>query len=242
MESNENKSILSKLRNNERYRAQVDAIYQTLNEESSALGITPDTEIPEGSFSFEDYPKTKKLIDELIATYKSDVSNEEEAEPIEKIFEDRGVVKINIRAFIREYMANIPIDTFIELKNLRYRQYCTSTEIPLSLYEDIKKRKLERDIADERSFKTAEANNEGIAFEKNGNIEKAIERYEWNIYENHCVALHSFNRLIVLYGKRKDEANKRRILEKGIDVFENLYPTVADKYRARLTKELKTKN
>ncbi len=245
-----NESILDKLHNIERYRAQVDAIYRELEKEAAAIAAGTDSEMPDVAFSPANYPKTTKLIDALITTYKTDVENgvsniitskktTDRPTPnnnvVEQIFEDRGIVKIDIGGFIKKYMTNIPTELFIELRNLRYRKGCTSTEIPLAIYEDIKNRKLKRDRLNERIEQTAKANNDAIALEKNGDIEKAIELYEWNIYENHCEATLSFDRLIILYGKMKDDANKRRILEKGIEVFENLYPNIAEKYRSKLS-------
>lgn len=91
--------------------------------------------------------------------------------------------------------------------------------IPQSDYDEAMRciearRKRDRTIAD-----TAARNNAGIEFEKAGETDKAIEVYEDNVAEGYP-ALHAFNRLMVLYRRRKDYANEIRVIKRAIEVFQ----------------------
>jgi tetratricopeptide (TPR) repeat protein len=66
--------------------------------------------------------------------------------------------------------------------------------------------------------KTAELNNKGIKLEKEGKIDEAIIVYEENIKSLHP-ATHSYERLMILYRKRKDVENEIRVIKIAIDVF-----------------------
>lgn len=75
----------------------------------------------------------------------------------------------------------------------------------------------------------AELNNEGMRLEKQGNIDAAIAIYEQNISADCYPATHSFDRLMILYRKRKDYENERRVILKAIMLFPKI-----DKYSKRL--------
>ncbi|MFQ6084457.1 MAG: hypothetical protein ACE5WD_14025 [Candidatus Aminicenantia bacterium] len=66
-----------------------------------------------------------------------------------------------------------------------------------------------------------ERNLKGIQFEKDGQIDKAIELYEANIEEN-FEGNHPYDRLAIIYRKRNQIDNEIRVLEKAIWVFENI--------------------
>lgn len=76
-----------------------------------------------------------------------------------------------------------------------------------------------------------ERNNQGIRYEKQGNIEEAIKIYEENIKPGCYPARHSFDRLLVLYRKRKDYQNEQRVCKLAISVFKE-----EQKYKERLVK------
>ena len=63
-------------------------------------------------------------------------------------------------------------------------------------------------------------NQEGIALEKAGKIEQAIELYEKNI-EDEFEGSHPYNRLAIIYSKQKKYADEIRILNVAINVFTN---------------------
>lgn len=70
----------------------------------------------------------------------------------------------------------------------------------------------------------AASNNRGIELEKSDRIDEAIRVYEANIAGDCYPACHSFDRLMVLYRKRKDFTNEIRVITKAIEIFtkENL--------------------
>lgn len=65
----------------------------------------------------------------------------------------------------------------------------------------------------------AELNNTGMFLEKEGRIDEAIDVYEKNISGNCYPATHSFDRLMILYRKRKDYDNEIRVIQKAIKIF-----------------------
>lgn len=71
---------------------------------------------------------------------------------------------------------------------------------------------------EQRLRRTAELNNKGIALEKEGRIEEAIKVYEQNIQIGYP-ATHSYERLMILYRKRKDYGDEIRVARLAIDVF-----------------------
>lgn len=72
--------------------------------------------------------------------------------------------------------------------------------------------------AEERLFDTARRNNDGMRFEKRGDIDAAIDVYEESIDAGYP-ALHSFDRLMKLYRRRKDYLNEIRVIKWAVDVF-----------------------
>jgi len=64
-------------------------------------------------------------------------------------------------------------------------------------------------------------NLKGIELEKDGNVDQAIILYERNINEN-FVGNHPYDRLAIIYRKRKQFDDEVRILEKAIEIFEKI--------------------
>lgn len=60
----------------------------------------------------------------------------------------------------------------------------------------------------------------GIQYEKDGEIEKAIVLYEYNI-QKRFDGNHPYDRLAIIYRKQKDYDNEIRVLNMAIDVFSN---------------------
>jgi len=75
-------------------------------------------------------------------------------------------------------------------------------------------------------------NLEGIELEKQGKIDDAIELYEKNINEN-FEGNHPYDRLAIIYSKRKQTDNEIRVLKKAILVFTNV---VSDEREDKLPK------
>lgn len=73
--------------------------------------------------------------------------------------------------------------------------------------------------AERKLRQTASLNSQGMDFEKAGKIDEAIDVYE------QCIALgekafHSFERLMVLYHRRKQYADEIRVINRCKDVYE----------------------
>ena len=93
-------------------------------------------------------------------------------------------------------------------------------------------KKLTSEIAKQKSLADCVSrNNQGIAFEKDGDIEAAVALYEENIKPGCYPAMHSFDRLLVIYRRMGDYNNELRVCERAISVFKSL-----DKYTKRLPK------
>ena len=124
--------------------------------------------------------------------------------------------------------------------------YCLDEETYFNLeeYSDkegkkyivVKKKKWQEAIAEMTMRKekemevalTASINNEGIALEKDGKEDEAILVYEKNIIRK-CTARHSYDRLLILYRKRKDVENELRIVKLANSIFPG-----EKKYKLRL--------
>ncbi|MHA6279026.1 hypothetical protein ACXYMT_02505 [Salinimicrobium sp. CAU 1759] len=64
----------------------------------------------------------------------------------------------------------------------------------------------------------SENNISGIELEKVGEIDEAIQKYENNI-SNRVVASHSYDRLMIIYRKRKQYQDEIRVIKAAIGVF-----------------------
>ncbi len=67
----------------------------------------------------------------------------------------------------------------------------------------------------------AERNLRGVELEKQGNVEEAIELYEQNIADG-FEGSHPYNRLAILYRKRGQIGDEIRVLQKAIQVYEEI--------------------
>lgn len=145
--------------------------------------------------------------------------------------------KVNIQDFINKYIkgACIPEDVFIELQKLKLegKKYAFLKKEVIESIEETRLKNIEEENA---LFECVRLNNLGIEQEKKGNIEKAIEIYEQNIkglYE----ATHSYDRLMILYRKRKEYEKEIAVIEKAIEVFSNVNRNYdLNKYKERLEK------
>ena len=94
----------------------------------------------------------------------------------------------------------------------------------------------ERKRREDMLFRAAERNNRGEELERAGDIEGAIAVYEENIAEGYP-ASRSYDRLMILYRKRKDYDNEIRVILKTMEVF----PTSDLSKRLAKAKELREK-
>ncbi len=82
-----------------------------------------------------------------------------------------------------------------------------------------------------RLGETCENNNGGIELEKLGQIDEAIKVYEKNISIGY-LATHAYERLRIIYKRRKDPANELRVLRAGVALFE---PANDERFRQALS-------
>ena len=75
-------------------------------------------------------------------------------------------------------------------------------------------------------------------YEKAGKIGLAIRTYEKNIEGDCYPACHSFDRLMVLYRKRKEYDKELAVIEKALNVLCKRYPDLEIKYEDRRRKVL----
>ena len=76
--------------------------------------------------------------------------------------------------------------------------------VPVKQISDMEN-ELQREISNKRLLdECVERNNQGIALEKDGDIEAAVALYEENIKPGCYPAMHSFDRLLVIYSRTKD--------------------------------------
>ncbi len=90
--------------------------------------------------------------------------------------------------------------------------------IPDADYEEAMCALKARRAEEERLQNAARRNDEGIECERNGRIDEAIAIYEENIKEG-FPASHSYERLMVLYRKRKEYIQEARVIARAIEVF-----------------------
>ncbi len=64
-------------------------------------------------------------------------------------------------------------------------------------------------------------NNKGIELEKKGDIESAIKLYEQNVAEE-FFGTHPYDRLTIIYRRRKQHDDEIRILKRKIAIFEKI--------------------
>lgn len=133
-------------------------------------------------------------------------------------------------SYINKMLACVPEDVFWRSQDALWngKDY---VEVSDSEYREITLRYERKQLDDKRLSECVELNNKGISFEKNGDIESAINAYERNICTGCWPARHSFDRLLVLYRKKKDYGSERRVCLRAVDEFPE-----EEKYRQRLLK------
>lgn len=130
---------------------------------------------------------------------------------------DRTVYRLSSEAFIKvKYYSDKDGKSYILVNKKEWKK-------AQELMEKDKEREDEVSV-------TATLNNTGISYEKEGKEDEAIAIYEENVARK-CKASHSYDRLLVLYKKRKDIENEIRIAK----LAHSLFPQES-KYKKRLDK------
>lgn len=138
-------------------------------------------------------------------------------------------MKIAIKQ-IDKMMSCIPEEVFWRSQDALWngKKY---VEVSEQEYRTIMERYKKKQLNERRLSECAELNNKGIELEKNGEADAAIEVYEKNIKPGCWPARHSFDRLLVLYRKRKDYTNELRVCKAAIELFDGEV-----KYKERMVK------
>lgn len=123
----------------------------------------------------------------------------------------------------------LDMNTFIEMNNKGYANV-SRVKWEKMCKEAEKYRKWEMLLNE-----TAELNNKGKQLEEDGDVEGAIAVYE-ECMKLRYAAFYSYQRLMVLYHRRKDYENEKRVIKIAIEVFEreNKCPNDVAKWKARL--------
>ena len=143
--------------------------------------------------------------------------------------------EVNIHNFIHEHAGFLPDQLKIDLLKATLRGE-TKYNVSEKEYREILSNKEEYNNAMQIRSKCYELNNLGEEQEKSGDIDLAIETYEENIKSCHIQAHHSYDRLMILYRKRKDYQNELRVIDAALEVFKGEYDQ--EKYKQRKEKAL----
>ena len=159
----------------------------------------------------------------------------------------QGFIRVSTSRFdemTSKYQSNVLNDFYMFFGINKQYIYIDKDFYEKAVNYDITENKRLKDLF-ELQNKTAELNNKGIKYEKEGNIEKAIETYEKNVSLGYT-ATHSYDRLCIIYRKQKDYENEIRIINLFLTNFPNTktFEKSIDKYKTRLSKatELLTKS
>lgn len=123
-------------------------------------------------------------------------------------------INIPVKVLIEEFIGVMPKDLF----RLYLKTNCDQITIKKYTYDSMVAEKNRRAEQQYLLQRTAMLNNKDIEFEKNKEIESAIRVYEENIKLG-CLASHSFDRLGILYRKRGDIINEKRVLCRRYEVY-----------------------
>lgn len=141
---------------------------------------------------------------------------------------------IDIRKFIDKYTTVLPTDLFVSLMRLSVQG--THTQITTSTIIELDKRLAAQKAADIALSDCAQRNMKGKEYENAGEIDLAIRTYEKNIEGNCYPACHSFDRLMVLYRRRKEYEKELAVAEKALKVLCERHPRLKNKYEVRIQK------
>lgn len=131
-------------------------------------------------------------------------------------------------------------DTFFLLLNLEGRGVKT-VDIPKCQLDAAENLYQERKMQAKLLSDCCDRNNKGIAFEKSGNLQKAVECYEQNIVEGQYVTRHPYDRLMVIYRRLEDYDSEIRVIRRAIEVHPSDMEYI-DKLNSRLQKSQTLKN
>ena len=150
-----------------------------------------------------------------------------------------GSVQFTINEYYNRYMMCLwHWEMELNRKPKEYDSFTDKVVLSARQFKELESLRNERIERENRLFRCTELNNRGMALEKHGEIDEAIATYEQNILPDCYPALHSYDRLLVLYRKRKDYENELRVCEMAIKVFSEMpkYAQRRDKILALIAK------
>ena len=137
----------------------------------------------------------------------------------------------------------VTLEKVKKLKMLGFLDMNTFVEMNNKGYANVSRVKWEKMCKEAEKYRrwemllneTAELNNKGKQLEEDGDVEGAIAVYE-ECMKLRYAAFYSYQRLMVLYHRRKDYENEKRVIKIAIEVFEreNKCPNDVAKWKARL--------
>lgn len=90
-------------------------------------------------------------------------------------------------------------------------------------------------VSEGKMEQTADNNNKGIAYEKEGDIPSAISMYEQNLDIGYP-ATHSYDRLMALYRKSGEKEKEKRVINIAVQVFSGIDEAKVKELKKRLSK------
>lgn len=154
------------------------------------------------------------------------------------------VIRIDLPDFLNKYKACIPVDLFMDLSERCFVKQEKNAMIPVSVYNKIMDSKAMEDKTADELSRVSGNNNLGIDYEKRGDVDMAIRVYEGNIAMDspsmEFPARHSYDRLMVIYRRRKDYDNEIRIIRRALKIFARFDDDV-ERYSERLNKAIALK-
>lgn len=151
----------------------------------------------------------------------------------------------DVDTFYDTYRGGFSVDGPTSLVFDRWSEAMTKGEQKLLVYDDeleeIVRLRSERSAAEHRLYDAARLNNEGIALEKDGDVDGAVAKYEENILPDTYFTLHPYRRLSIIYRRRSQHEDEIRVLKACLDRPEWDTPHYANsteraKFEDRLTK------
>lgn len=151
-------------------------------------------------------------------------------------------MKVKIE-YLEKYIKGAIIDADLfsqmELASLKGQKFIDVPEEKLKEMERLRVAHIEKEKA---LNACCTLNNNGIAFEKAGNIGLAVIEYEKNIAAGYP-AHHAFKRLMIIYRKAKEYEQELRVIRRALEVFpyDKEYLGRLDKLREIVSKVKPTK-
>lgn len=148
---------------------------------------------------------------------------------------------VNIESFLKEFRGVAPKELFGKMTRAILNGE-TELEISDEEYNNIKALHDEQEARNKALSRCARLNNEGMGYEKEGRTDDAIRCYEQNIGEGVYQAAHSYDRLMVIYRKRKDYDNEVRVIDEALKHLCPIYDALIEKYEKRKQKVISLKS